>query len=107
MKNEISTTLGICIAHFHPKDSSPPLLTEMQSCFSRISLQNIDTTVPVGNFVTLSPHQKLPARPGTAAPSFAAFEPFALVFVVAAAAADVEPALARADAASSQPFSTR
>lgn len=83
-------------------------MTELQSCFSRASLQNVDTTVPVGNFVTLSPHLKLPAPPGTAAPSFAAFEPFALVFVAAAAAAAaVEPALARADAASSQPFSTR
>lgn len=103
-------------------------MTGLQSCFSTvliglqfrfltISLQRINATVPVGNSAILSPRQKFPVRSETAAPSFAAFEPFALVSALVAVAVAVvvavvvaEPVLAaleRADAASSQPFSTR
>lgn len=114
MNNKISTILKISIAHFRPRDPSFPFLTELQSSFliglqfrfPTISLQSINPTVPVGNSVILSPRQKFPAPPETVAPSFAAFEPFALVFALVAVAA-AEIALGRADVASSQPFSTR
>lgn len=80
----------------------------LQFRFPTISLQSINPTVPVGNSVILSPRQKFLAPPETVAPSFAAFEPFALVFaLVAVAVAAAEIALGRADVASSQPFSTR